>query len=74
MPMCQHCGAVIEGAQIAYRRANTHSRRAQSIRLCSGCANRYDMLEAGKRTRNTLLAIVAVAGLIITASYLVVHR
>jgi hypothetical protein len=70
MPKCQHCGAGIEGAQIAYRHTNKRSRRAQSIRLCRGCVERYDSLEAGKKTRNMMLAIVALAGLIITAWYL----
>jgi hypothetical protein len=31
-------------------------------------------LEAGKKTRNTVLAIVAVVGLIIAAWYLLAHR
>ena len=73
MPKCQHCGAAIEGAQIIYRKAQTLSRRARSVRLCKGCVERYDGLEAGKKTRNTVLAIVALAGLTIAAWYLLVH-
>jgi hypothetical protein len=73
MPKCQHCGAEIEGAQITYRDAQTLSRRARSVRLCKGCVGRYDSLEAGKKTRNMVLAIVAVAGLIIAAWYLLAH-
>jgi hypothetical protein len=73
MPKCQHCGAAIEGAQITYRDAKKGGRRAQSIRLCSGCVERYDTLEAGKKTRNIVLAIVALAGLIIAAWYLLVN-
>ena len=74
MPKCQHCGAAIEGAQITYRDAQTLSRRARSVRLCKGCVDRYDSLEAGKKTRNMVLAIVAVVGLIIAAWYLLAHR
>ena len=73
MPKCQHCGAAIEGVEIAYRDANKGSRRARSIRLCKGCVARYDTLEAGKKARNMVIAIVAVAGLSIAAWYLLTH-
>jgi hypothetical protein len=73
MPKCQHCGATIEGAQIVYRDAKTLSRRTRSIRLCKGCVDRYDTLEAGKKTRNIVLAVVALASLIIAAWYLLAH-
>ena len=72
MAKCQHCGNVIEGAQITYRDA-TKGRRAHSIRLCSRCVDRYDKLEAGKKARNILLGIVVVAGLTIAAGYLLLH-
>ena len=73
MAKCQHCGAAIEGARIIYRDANAGGRRPKSIRLCKGCVDRYDTLEAGKKTRNMVLAIVVLAGLIIAAWYLLTH-
>jgi hypothetical protein len=73
MPKCQHCGAEIEGTQISYRDAHALSRYAQSIRLCKGCVDQYDSSEAGKKGRNIALAIVAVAGLIVAAGYLLVR-
>jgi hypothetical protein len=74
MPKCQHCGAAIEGAQIVYRDVKNTSRYARSIRLCRGCVGQYDSLEAGKKARNAVLAIVAVAGLAIAAFYVLVRR
>jgi hypothetical protein len=74
MPKCQHCGAGIEGAEITYRDANKGGRRAQSVRLCGRCVDRYDKLEAAKKVRNMVLAIVAVGALIVAAAYLLVHR
>jgi hypothetical protein len=56
-----------------YRDAKNGGRRNRSIRLCRGCVDRYDALEAGKKARNTVLAIVALAGLIIAAGYLLAH-
>ena len=74
MPKCQHCGAGIEGAEITYRDANTGSRRAKSVRLCSHCVDRYDQLEAAEKVRNIVFAIVVAGALIIAAGYLLLHR
>ena len=74
MPKCQNCGAGIKGAEITYRNANKGGRRAQSIRLCSRCVERYDKLEAAKKVRSIVLAIVVAGALIIGAGYLLLHR
>lgn len=74
MPKCQHCGNVIEGAEITYRDANSGSRRTRSLRLCGRCVNRHDTLEAGKKIRKIVLAVVIAGVLIVLAGYLLVNR
>jgi hypothetical protein len=73
MAKCQHCGSVIEGAQIIYRDA-TKGRRAHSIRLCGRCVDQHDRIEAGKKVRNIVLGILALGILIALAGYLLTHQ
>lgn len=73
MAKCQHCGNGIEGNQIVYRDANK-GRRAQSIRLCWRCVDRYDKTEAAKKVRNIFVLVVGAVILLGFAGYILMHR